>query len=185
MPQTPHPWWRYALLLGLFAGCSKEKMDAMVNTVKDQANAIASNPTIAKVLPATGNVQLAMTPPVSTTAAYVKIHKIGDGRPNVVHFTSYEPTGGPNQFPAILVRGITTANEVAELAGKNVAASVYVQTKSGASVYRTRPGDVIEMSISPPVADKNTVAATLPGFTLYDPQGQPMVVSQMTWEAVP
>ena len=94
-----------ACLLASANGCSKEKLAEMANTVndkvKEQAKNITESAVVAEVIPATGRAEIKVTPPVESKAAYARLYVIGDGRPGVVQFTSYDPDKGPNTYPAL------------------------------------------------------------------------------------
>ncbi len=171
-------------LLIFLVACSKEKMESMVNTVKDQAKSISESAVIAEVVPATGKAVVQLSSPVEMKASYARLYNIGDGRPGVVQFTSYEPEKGPNAYPALLIRANTTATSLEALAGQTLMGRVYFQQSSGTPVLATPDSALVDLSIAPLDPKKKAIDTTIGIITLYDAKGQSSACNGITLEGL-
>jgi len=174
-----------------FTACSKEKMDEMVSSVKqqaqtvtEQAKAIAASPALAEIVPATGRSEVQLPTPLSTNAAYFRLYSFEDGRPGVVQFTSYDPEKGPNAYPALLVRANTVATSVSAVAGQTLMGRVFLQAASGSPVLMTPEGALVDVDIAPLNPEIKTINASIGSVTLYDAKGQASTASGIIVEGV-
>ncbi len=171
-------------MLAMACGCSKEKMDEMVNTVKEQAKTISESAAVVDVLPATGRAEVKLSPPVAMTVAYVRLYSVGDGRPGVVQFTSYDPDKGPNTFPALLVRAMTSATSLDGLAGQTLNAKVFFQAQSSGPVLSTGESGVLQATVSPLDPNVKTINASIAAGSLVDSSGKAVPFGGITVEGV-
>ncbi len=182
-----------ALMLLLLSGCSKEKMDEMVNSVKEQANVVAekakasaeaatNSSVIADILPPSGEAKVMMSPPVSMSSAYARFYTMGDGRPEVIQWTSYEPEAGPNTYPALLIRATTTATTVSSLAGQSLSGDIYFQAQSGGPVWTSK--ELVNITVAPQNAESKTLDASIGPIQFIDATGQATQVNGITVQGV-
>ena len=175
-------------LLPIACGCSKEKLKEMANTVndkvKEQAKNISESAVVAEVIPATGRAEIKVSPPAESKAAYARLYVIGDGRPGVVQFTSYDPDKGPNTYPALLIRANTTATSLDSLGGQTLNAQVFFQPQNGAAILSTGESGVVPITIAPIDPGKKTLNATMAAGSLIDPTGKSTAVDGITIEGL-
>ena len=182
---------RYALGLFLLvqAGCSKEKLDEMVTAAKDKASEInqtvQSNPTVADILPASGKAEVQIASgPIRATATYVRLYSIGDGRPNVVQWTSYEPEAGPQTYPALLARGTTAATSLQSLAGQPLATTLYVQSTSTSPVLSNSGTAPVQATVQNYNEQDKTLALQIGPCQLISATGERVDVQSIQMEGV-
>lgn len=173
-------------LLPIATGCSKEKLKEMANTVNDKVKEQAKTMTesAAVVLPPTGKAEIKVSPPAESKAAYARLYVIGDGRPGVVQFTSYDPDKGPNTYPALLIRANTTATSLDSLGGQTLNAQVFFQPQNGAAILSTGESGVVPITIAPIDPGKKTLNATMAAGSLVDPTGNSTAVDGITIEGL-
>lgn len=158
----------------------------MASTVNDKVKEQAKNltETAAKVIPPTGRAEIKVSPPVESKAAYARLYVIGDGRPGVVQFTSYDPDKGPNTYPALLIRANTTATSLESLGGQTLNAQVFFQPQNGAAILSTGESGVVPITIAPIDPGKKTLEATMAAGSLIDPTGNSTAVDGITIEGL-
>lgn len=179
-----------ALGLCLFfqTGCSKEKMDEMVTAAKDKAaevsQSVQNNATVAEILPATGKAEVQIAGgPIRATATYVRFYSVGDGRPNVVQWTSYEPDGGPQTYPAILARGTTSATDLQSLVGQSLATTLYIQSANGSAVL-TNSIAPVQGSVQSYNEKDKTLSLSIGPCQLLSPTGEQVDVQAISMEGL-
>lgn len=170
-------------LLVLAPGCSQEKLNEVVASVKEKAaevNAQArQSEVLAEILPATGNAEVQMTPPVSTKIAYVRLESVDGGRPRVVQWTTYNPENGPNSYPAILVRATTEASNIESLAQQSLRGDVYIQATEDATVWTNRKSEPVAIAVSAVNTQDKTLGIAISSVTLVSPEGEEQLASSI------
>lgn len=186
-------------VIAFHSGCSKEKLEEMAAAVQDQAAKVqdqaknvqqqardmAASTPLADVIPASGRAEIGLPSPVESGSGYVRLYVIGDGRPSVVQFTSYDPDAGPHTFPALLVRATTDAASPQTLHGKTLDADVFLQTAADGPVMTLAPGTTAAFSISAGGADgsqNDVVVARASSVNLVDTSGNTTVANQIVVE---
>jgi hypothetical protein len=184
--------WTLWIVLAAPLGCSKEKLADMAaaavqdqaQVVTDQAKTLAESTPLAEVIPATGKAEVLLSPPVTTASAHVRLHVIGDGRPSVLQFTTYDPDKGPETFPALLIRATTDAQSTQGIEGQTLQADVYLQVTSDAEVLTTAGVAQVPLVVAPVDPDAGTLTGRIDSVTLVDADGNRSVASGVTVEGL-
>lgn len=183
--------WAVLSVLVIPLGCSKEKLEDMAAAVQDQAKVVtdkaktlAESTPLAEVIPATGKAEVLLSPPVTSASAHVRLHVIGDGRPSVLQFTTYDPDKGPETFPALLIRATTDATSTQGIAGQTLQAEVYLQAASDAQVLTTAGVAQVPLVIAPLDPDAGTLNGRIDSVTLVDADGNRSVASGVIVEGL-
>jgi hypothetical protein len=178
-------------ILAVSLGCSKEKLEGMAAAVQDQAKAVtdqaktlAESTPLADVIPATGKAEVLLSPPVTSGAAHARFHVIGDGRPSVLQFTTYDPEKGPETFPALLIRATTDATSTQGIAGQTLQADVYLQVDGNGQVLTTAGVAQVPLVIAPLDPAAGTLNGRIESVTLVDADGNRSVASGVTVEGL-
>jgi len=180
------------LLIAIQSGCSKEKLEEMAAAVQDQATNVqkqardmAASTPLAEVIPASGRAEVGLPSPVQCSTGYVRLYVIGDGRPSIVQFTSYDPEQGPNSYPALLVRAITDATTPQMLGGKTLDAEVYLQAVADGPLMTLAANATIPFVVSAPETQgpqSGMIMGSASSVTLIDTTGNSVVASQIVVE---
>jgi hypothetical protein len=168
----------FAALLLAPIGCSKAEINEAIDDAKAKTQSLTES-AVAKVeesLPATGNVSLALTPPVEMDRAEVEVIVIGDGRPNVVQIANYDTTMGNRPFTAVLFSGTTTAANSRDLAGQSVDCDMYFQQSASSPLAISKPGESVTVVFDSVNEEDNTITATLQATELITSDNRPLRV---------
>ncbi len=168
----------------LLAGCSKEKLQEVVEAAKVEP-LVQSAAVVAEVIPATGRSEVQLgSSPLNATATYVRLYSIGDGRPNIVQWTSYSPEAGPQTYPAILARANTSATTLQSLAGQPLAPTIYVQASNGSPVLSSSDIQAIQGAVQAVNEQDKTLTLRVGPCQLTSPTGEQVAVQGITMEGV-
>ena len=118
------------VVLPLVLGCSKEEMNQALESAKSKTKAMTASAVeaVEEKLPESGEITLNLKPdPVTISNVDIELISIGDGRPNVVQITTYDPQSPSRSYPALLLHGITNTSTTSTLAGEKVRCDVYYQ----------------------------------------------------------
>jgi hypothetical protein len=121
---------------------------------------------------------------VTTASAHVRLHVIGDGRPSVLQFTTYDPDKGPETFPALLIRATTDAQSTQGIEGQTLQADGYLQVTSDAEVLTTAGVAQVPLVVAPVDPDAGTLTGRIDSVTLVDADGNRSVASGVTVEGL-
>ncbi|TWU58283.1 hypothetical protein [Rubripirellula reticaptiva] len=161
------------------SGCSKAEMKQALEEakVKTQDLAASTQKAVEKHLPSSGEITLRTTPATKTTGrATLEVIAIGNGRPNVVQVTSYDPANSSKDYPAILLHGTTDASSVSALAGKTVSCDVYLHASRTSAVAMTGPGQSAQLTFTSINSDDQTIKATIGAVQLVTSDGKAVSV---------
>ncbi len=188
--QQWRPIWGSFLIIGLvvLCGCSKEELVTMTSTMQQKAKeAIAEVneiPVVADILPPQGSGQVQLTTPVAIQTAYVRFYPVGEGRPSVIQWTSYDPEAGPETYPALLVRATTSASTLDQIVDQTLPSEIYFQASKDADVLSLPLGSFIDLTVARSQPNSKLVLATVAAGELYDPSGARHAISGITIEGV-
>ncbi len=152
------------MVLGLSAGCSKEKIQAAIEEAKTQTKSFTESTVeaIEEKLPERGSLTLETSPPTPPTKQLdVELITIGDGRPNVVQIVSYDLRQPGRSFPAIMLQGATAAGTAASLVGQTIECDVYYQASAETPIAITRPGNSLAVTFDTLNDEQTVLNATL------------------------
>lgn len=170
-----------ACLLVALAGCSKEKLDELVQKSKEQldkgieqveeatgemgselsskAEAVVDD--ARQQLPLNGEMQLVIESPVTVPGCYVTFIDAVGGRPSVLQLKSYR-SAEAETFPSVLLQATVEASDPSALQGQTVSAQMFVQVAADGPVWfadRTHP---VQLKIVT-VADRKFTAELVGG----------------------
>jgi len=198
----PHPHFCKATLillsgtmLGLF-GCSREKLEEMAASVQEQAKSVQEQATavqeqaraltesspMSSIVASSGRTTIGLPAPIEASSGFVRLYVIGDGRPSVVQFTSYDPAEGPNVFPALLLRAETDATSSQMLDGKTVQATVFLQTTSDGPILTTSESASVPLAISVADGASPMLVGRASSITLVDTAGNASMAGEIVVE---
>jgi hypothetical protein len=177
--------WAFVALAACLAGCSKDKLDEIVEQAKQKAGEVSQSvqetakaaqqsaaqaaQTAQEQAGLAGSVEITLDAPVKTQACYARLVAFRDGRPGMLQLTSHWLT--PQEaFPSILIHAQTEAASLSELAGQTLAAQVFVMPQSGGPVWRTAEGETAQLKIVS--VDDQSLKAELVGGTLIQVGGE-------------
>ena len=152
------------VVLPLVLGCSKEEMNQALESAKSKTKAMTASAVeaVEEKLPESGEITLNLKPdPVTISNVDIELISIGDGRPNVVQITTYDPQSPSRSYPALLLHGITNTSTTSTLAGEKVRCDVYYQESETSPVAMTKPGEAITIEFQQYSPTDNALTATL------------------------
>ena len=180
----------FALALLLAAGCSKEDVTKMANSVKEKTASIAESgkevikqgkdavtqgaAIVKEQLPESGKVTLQVSPPLEIPSASIEVISIGDGRKNVVQIANYDVAAAPKSYPSILIQGTTTAGDPASLAGQTVACELYMREGPTSPIAMTAAGQPAQVTFKSFDPQEKTVAADIGAAGLIGSDNHPV-----------
>jgi hypothetical protein len=183
-------WGAAALLLLLGAcGCSKEKLNELVDQAKEKAAAgvdqasqaiqekakeatqaaSAAGSSAQEQLGLAGSMAFTLDAPVTTKGCYVSFIAGRGGRPSVLQLRSYR-AADQEAFPSALVQSQVEAASLNELAGQTLQAQSFVQAEESGPVWHTAGSEGVQLTIKA-IADKQVVAE-LSGDAINTSTGQ-------------
>ena len=139
----------FTVVLFLAPGCSKEEMNQALETAKSKAESMTNSAVEAaeETLPEAGEVTLNFKPdPIAISNAALDLISIGDGRPNVVQISTYNPNASSRSYPALLLHGTTNMSTASSLAGEKVQCDVYFQKSENSPIAMTQPGEAMTVA---------------------------------------
>lgn len=160
------------LLLALLAGCGKEDMANLTNSVTDAASqvkqSVAEATTSQPVTDATaaakavlgpaGSMDLTLDAPLKVNGCYVQLIASPAGRSTVLQLKSYRDSEKAKEpFPSVFVRALVPTGTPAELNGQTVSADLFVMKEKDGPVWFTRAAPV-KLKITS-IVDKQVSAA--------------------------
>jgi len=154
----------WMLLVPLVLGCSKEEMSQALESAKSKTKAMTASAVeaVEDKLPESGSITLDRTPqPVTISQADITLISVGDGRPNVVQITSYNPSSASRSYPALLLHGITNLSTASSLEGEKIACDLYLQESETSPITMTEPGHAIVVDFQQYNSVENTLTANL------------------------
>jgi hypothetical protein len=162
--------------LFLLAGCNKSEVSQLVDTVKERAaestekvkqsvtgELAEATDAVQQQLQLAGSMQLELDQPLSTQACYVQFLAQGSGRPTVLQIQSYRAAEAES-FPSVFLHAKVDAQTPQELAGRVVAARLFIQPQQDGPTWYAPVGSPVELSIVS--VDEQSLRAELPGGTL-------------------
>ena len=153
------------VMLVLFPACTKEKLEEISSGLEEGLGQLPGAPLdpIKEVLPETGKIELQSSPPITVDKAIAAVYAVGDGRPNSVQITSYDPGGTSTGSPSIFLHGNLDSgtSTVALVANKPVPCMMYVEQTSGGEVFRTPVGSPVKVIFGAMNMQEKTIEATL------------------------
>lgn len=201
-----NPWIRsaplaLALLTPLVGGCSKEKLDELVEKGKQgldqgvqkaqdslkegveqakqdattaQQTLTQSAGTAQEKLQLAGSIALGTDGSFKTSGCYARFVPAVGSRPAVLRIQSYRDAAS-EQFPSVFLRATVQATKSAELAGQTVEAQMFAQAESGGPVWFADASAPVKVRIVSVEAGK--LAAEILEGTLTHSQGGAAVVA--------
>ena len=154
----------FTVVLFLAPGCSKEEMNQALETAKSKAESMTNSAVEAaeETLPEAGEVTLNFKPdPIAISNAALDLISIGDGRPNVVQISTYNPNASSRSYPALLLHGITNISTASSLAGEKVQCDVYFQKSENSPIAMTQPGEAMTVAFQQYNPTDKALTATL------------------------
>ena len=154
----------FTVVLFLAPGCSKEEMNQALETAKSKAESMTNSAVEAaeETLPEAGEVTLNFKPdPIAISNAALDLISIGDGRPNVVQISTYNPNASSRSYPALLLHGITNISTASSLAGEKVQCYVYFQKSENSPIAMTQPGEAMTVAFQQYNPTDKALTATL------------------------
>ena len=154
----------FTVVLFLAPGCSKEEMNQALETAKSKAESMTNSAVEAaeETLPEAGEVTLNFKPdPIAISNAALDLISIGDGRPNVVQISTYNPNASSRSYPALLLHGITNISTASSLAGEKVQCDVYFQRSENSPIAMTQPGEAMTVAFQQYNPTDKALTATL------------------------
>ena len=139
----------FTVVLFLAPGCSKEEMNQALETAKSKAESMTNSAVEAaeETLPEAGEVTLNFKPDsIAISNAALDLISIGDGRPNVVQISTYNPNASSRSYPALLLHGTTNMSTASSLAGEKVQCDVYFQKSENSPIAMTQPGEAMTVA---------------------------------------
>ena len=139
----------FTVVLFLAPGCSKEEMNQALETAKSKAESMTNSAVEAaeETLPEAGEVTLNFKPDsIAISNAALDLISIGDGRPNVVQISTYNPNASSRSYPALLLHGTTNMSTASSLAGEKVQCDVYYQESENSPIAMTQPGEAMTVA---------------------------------------
>ncbi|MDA9934546.1 hypothetical protein OAG76_00545 [Rubripirellula sp.] len=164
----------FTLVLFLAPGCSKEEMDQALETAKSKTKSMTNSAVVAveETLPESGEVTLNIKPnPIAISNAELDLISIGDGRPNVVQITTYDPDASSRSYPALLLHGITNMSTASSLAGEKVQCDVYYQASETSPIAMTQPGEAMTVAFQQYNPTDQALTATLGMISMLGSDG--------------
>lgn len=158
------------VLASLATGCSKEKMNELVDQAKETATSVASDvsaevkaaaeTTAAKVESVaetagdvsgigdtTGRATMTLDTPTEFAASYIQVLTINPGRPSVLKISSGKD-GDLSTFPAFLIQANLTVDNLQALAGQTIPARLFAQKESSGPIWYSADDAPIPVSIA-------------------------------------
>ncbi len=175
------PQLRCCLLVGVAAcaaGCDedssvRETFDRGVRKVKRQV--VTTVRQVKEEVQLAGEIELSLNPPVKTGACYTSLIVVDAQRPSVLQVTSYSDSGN-EKFPSVFMRAMVPSTSAAELAGKTVAAQMYVQHKKDGPIWHSLAPEHAQLRIDE--AAGGSIKATVVGGQLVSTEtGEAMDVA--------
>jgi hypothetical protein len=157
------------LPLILILGCSKEEMSQALETAKSKTKSITTSAVeaVENNLPESGEITLHIEPnPITISNANIELISIGDGRPNVVQITTYDPDASSRSYPALLLHGISNISTTPSLAGEKVQCDVYYQADQNSPIAIAKPGEAITVEFQQYNPTDNVLTAKLGTISL-------------------
>ncbi len=154
----------FTVVLFLAPGCSKEEMNQALETAKSKAESMTNSAVEAaeETLPEAGEVTLNFKPDsIAISNAALDLISIGDGRPNVVQISTYNPNASSRSYPALLLHGITNISTASSLAGEKVQCDVYFQKSENSPIAMTQPGEAMTVAFQQYNPTDKALTATL------------------------
>lgn len=164
----------FTLVLFLAPGCSKEEMDQALETAKSKTKSMTNSAVeaVEETLPESGEVTLNIKPnPIAISNAELDLISIGDGRPNVVQITTYDPDASSRSYPALLLHGITNMSTASSLAGEKVQCDVYYQASETSPIAMTQPGEAMTVAFQQYNPTDQALTATLGMISMLGSDG--------------
>jgi hypothetical protein len=164
----------FTLVLFLALGCSKEEMDQALETAKSKTKSMTNSAVeaVEETLPESGEVTLNIKPnPIAISNAELDLISIGDGRPNVVQITTYDPDASSRSYPALLLHGITNMSTASSLAGEKVQCDVYYQASETSPIAMTQPGEAMTVAFQQYNPTDQALTATLGMISMLGSDG--------------
>lgn len=192
-----------ALLLfaGLAGGCSKEKLDELVekskqqidqgvqkaqesindNVAKAQEGATQAAGTAQEKLQLAGSITLGADGTFKTNGCYARFVAPTAGRPAVLRIQSYRDAASED-YPSVFLRATVTATQPSELVGQTIPAQMFAQAQSGGPVWfadATAPVQLKVVSV-----DGGKIVAEVAGGALLHSEGGQAVAAAGKLEGV-
>ncbi|QDV69787.1 hypothetical protein Poly24_35040 [Rosistilla carotiformis] len=163
------------LVASAASGCSKEKLNELVDQEKETATSVASDVSsevksateeaVAKVEATTqqvaetagdvngigdttGKGMMTLDSPTEFAASYVQLIAINPGRPAVLKISSSKD-GDDETFPAFLLQAnLSAAGDLNALAGQTVSARLFAQKEAGGTIWFSPDDQPVPVSIA-------------------------------------
>ncbi len=164
----------FTLVLFLASGCSKEEINQALETAKSKTKSMTNSAVeaVEDTLPESGEVTLNLKPnPIAISNAELALMTIGDGRPNVVQITTYDPDASARSYPALLLHGITATSKASSLAGEKVPCDVYFQENESSPIAMTQPREAMTVTFRQYNPTDKALTATLGMISLRGSDG--------------
>lgn len=159
-----------ALVLNVVTGCSKKEMSQALETAKSKTRAFTNSAVeaVEETRPESGEVTLNLAPNrITISNAELDLISIGDGRPNVVQITTYDPDASSRSYPRFLLHGITNISTASNLAGEKVQCDVYYQESETSPTAMTQPGEAMTVTFQRNNSTAKVLTATLAMISLH------------------
>lgn len=166
------------LLLGVL-GCSPEQREEISKQVTQATEQVQKEVTkqveqsgiqekVNRVM-ARGEIALQIDAPIKSSSANCRILDLGT-RGNVVQLRSYTDPAAIG-YPAVFVQGMVDAVTVAELSGKSIEATLFVQASDQGTIWSTPLGSTVTVTFG--LVEGNEIMGKIEG-EVVDPSGNRM-----------
>lgn len=168
------------LWMGCVSGCSKEKLNELADTVKEQGgNLVKESKKMTdslvepaeEPLPETGKMTINMADSIEINQAIVQMHVVGDGRKNSLQITSYPPGQPRVPSPAVFLQATTEVETAALLAGKSIACTMFFDAGGNLPIAKTAPDHPIIVTFGSMNMQEKTIPATIDACSLQAADG--------------
>lgn len=190
-----------ALCVFLFAACSREqlndmvekgkqKLDQGVSQVKDTVSegvdkakqgAQDAAGSAQEKLQLAGSISLGADGSFKTSGCYVKFFAPDESRPGILRIQSYRDTSSES-FPSVYLHAVVDAKQPGELVGQTIAAQMFAQGQVNGPIWSASSASPVQLKIV--AIDDKQFVGELTGGDLLGNSGQPNVVAAGKVEGV-
>jgi len=167
-------------VIGLcFVGCdkvseltekAKEAANDAAETISEKAAELEDKAQDAQeTLNLAGSIDLAMNPPVQTSACYVSFVTSSAGRPNVLQIRSYRDEGSET-YPSVYLRATVTASTSSALVNQTLPAQIFVQLQKDGAVLFSESDSPVQLQVTS-IDDKSFSGKVVGGNVLNTQSG--------------
>ncbi|MCC9601093.1 hypothetical protein LOC67_11095 [Stieleria sp. JC731] len=183
----------FTLMIGFSAGCSKEKLSELTNTVAEKGESLVRESkkmtdSLVNEAPAvigpTGNAQLNFSEPLKFSEASIRLHTVGDGRENSLQLVTYDPSKATVPSPAMFFETATSIETVPLMGGQTIKGTLYVDRGRNLPLLRTSIDHPAEIQFASMNFADNTIEGTISNCVLVQPDGETVEIEGGVFTAI-